>query len=573
MIAAIYSRKSKFTGKGESIENQIHLCKEYAEKNLKDKNIVKFLEYEDEGCSGKNTNRPAFQRLMKDAKENKFDILICYKLDRISRSVPDFSNILETLQRHNIDFISKTEEFDTTTPMGRAMIYVASIFAQLERELTAERVKDNMMELAKTGRWLGGTPPIGYTSTPIIYLDSEMKERTLFNLRQVPEELKIVKLLYKKYLEFRSLSKVETFALQNNIKTKRGANFNKNNIRIILTNTVYVKATTDVFEYLEGQEIAACGTPDGNHGILTYNKQKTILNDEGNTIRVYRPKSEWVAAVAAQKGIIEADEWIEVQKILLKNKETFPNEGKTHNALLTRKIRCAKCGSTMQIAHGHISKKSGNRLYYYACSMKKYSKGVRCDNNNAKVDEVDPVVVKQLKELSINKKELLNKLRHQNKIAQELNTPINKSESINNSIASKEKQIQNLMNKLAIDDDISDLIIEKIKSLKNEITDLKSELDDINKKNAEFNETELNLSFIEFLLNRCSIIDSLTHEEIQQLIDVLIESITWNGDSHELSINFIGSNPEKEEESKKKINFFLPLLPKSSQFSSISTCI
>lgn len=102
------------------------------------------------------------------------------------------------------------------------------------------------------------------------------------------------------------------------------------------------------------------------------------------------------------------------------------------------------------------------------------------------------------------------------------------------------------MNKLAIDNGISDLIADKIKSLKNEIKELKIELDDLNKMNAAFDETNLDLSFIETMLNKCSIIDSLDHEEIQELIDVLIDKITWNGDSHEVTINFTGSNSEKD---------------------------
>lgn len=551
MIAAIYSRKSKFTGKGESIENQIQLCKEYAASQLKN-NDIEFLIYEDEGFSGGNTNRPEFQKLMDDAKLKKFDVLICYRLDRISRNVSDFSSTLEALQKYDIDFISIREQFDTSTPMGRAMIYIASVFAQLERETIAERIRDNMLELSKTGRWLGGTAPIGYNADPITYFDADMNERKMVKLKQVPKELNIVKLLYKKYLELKSLSKVETYALQNSIKTKRGSDFTKNNIRIILTNPVYVKATQSVFDYFENEGITTCGDPDGEHGLLTYNKQKSVSNDNGKTIRVFRDKSEWIAAISSQKGVIEAADWLEVQKILAENKDSFPNEGKTHNALLTGKIRCAKCGSNMQIAHGHISKKTGKPIYYYACAMKKHSKGVRCNNKNAKVAELDPVVIKQLKEIADNSKDVINRLEMKNKKARELNKSSNKEEILNSSIADKNKQIENLMNKLAVADDISDLLIDKIRSLKNEIKELKIQLDNLNKMNSEFTDTEINLSFIKLMLNRCSMIESLSHEEIKQLIDVLIDKITWDGESYEVTIDFIGSNPEDDEESKKK---------------------
>ena len=179
MKIAIYSRKSRFTGKGESIGNQIQMCKDYICSNYNDYENIEFAIYEDEGFSGSNTNRPQFKKLMKDIENKDFNILICYRLDRISRNVADFSSTLETLQRYNVDFISLRDQFDTSSPMGRAMIYIASVFAQLERDTIAERVRDNMLELSKTGRWLGGTAPYGYSSTPITYYDENMTERSM----------------------------------------------------------------------------------------------------------------------------------------------------------------------------------------------------------------------------------------------------------------------------------------------------------------------------------------------------------------------------------------------------------
>ena len=96
---AIYSRKSIFTGRGESIENQIELCKNYCNSYISDTHTLKYTIYEDEGFSGKNTNRPEFQRMINDIKNNKINILICYRLDRISRNVSDFSTTLELLQK------------------------------------------------------------------------------------------------------------------------------------------------------------------------------------------------------------------------------------------------------------------------------------------------------------------------------------------------------------------------------------------------------------------------------------------------------------------------------------------
>jgi len=153
---AIYSRKSKFTGKGESIGNQIELCRQYIEAHNGIDEANTALIYEDEGISGATLNRPNFIEMMKEARTGRISCIICYRLDRISRNIGDFAQLIEELNHMGINFISIKEQFDTSSPMGRAMMYIASVFSQLERETIAERIRDNMHELAKTGRWLGG---------------------------------------------------------------------------------------------------------------------------------------------------------------------------------------------------------------------------------------------------------------------------------------------------------------------------------------------------------------------------------------------------------------------------------
>ena len=147
-IVAIYSRKSKQTDKGESIETQINLCKDYIKRIFPNEEIKILLYNEGEGFSGGDSERKKFNELIRDAKNKKYNVLICYRLDRLARSVADFSDLIGELNNNNISFISVMEQFDTSTPMGRAMMYIASVFAQLEREIGAERIKDNMRELA-----------------------------------------------------------------------------------------------------------------------------------------------------------------------------------------------------------------------------------------------------------------------------------------------------------------------------------------------------------------------------------------------------------------------------------------
>ncbi|MCJ7690671.1 MAG: recombinase family protein, partial [Clostridiaceae bacterium] len=244
-IAAIYSRKSKITVSGESIINQIELCR-LEGVHL---DINEFIIYEDEGFSGKNIKRPQFQKMLSDAKENKFQVLICYRLDRISRNISDFSTLIKKLDSLHISFISVNEKFDTSTPMGRAMMYIASVFAQLERETIGERVRDNMLELSKTGRWLGGQTPLGYESKKISYLDLDHKEKNMYGLSPIKKELAVVKTIYNKYLEYKSINQVFIYLFKNNIKTKYGADFTKKRIQLILRTPLYVRANEDVMKY------------------------------------------------------------------------------------------------------------------------------------------------------------------------------------------------------------------------------------------------------------------------------------------------------------------------------------
>ncbi len=117
--------------------------------------------YEDEGFSGGNLERPQFRMMMRDAQKKNFAAIVVYRLDRISRNIGDFAKLIEELNTLKIAFVSIKEQFDTSSPMGRAMMYISSVFSQLERETIAERIRDNMHELSKTGRWLGGTTPTG----------------------------------------------------------------------------------------------------------------------------------------------------------------------------------------------------------------------------------------------------------------------------------------------------------------------------------------------------------------------------------------------------------------------------
>ena len=154
---AIYARQSIERQDSVSIDAQIEQCKSRI-------NSANVKEYSDVGYSGKNIKRPQFEQLLKDVQNGIITTVISYRLDRISRSITDFANLLNLFEKHNVQYISATEQFDTSTPMGRAMIYIVMVFAQLERETIAGRIEDNYRYRAKLGHFMGGNTPFGYSS-------------------------------------------------------------------------------------------------------------------------------------------------------------------------------------------------------------------------------------------------------------------------------------------------------------------------------------------------------------------------------------------------------------------------
>jgi len=539
---AIYSRKSKFTGKGDSIENQVQMCKDYINRKVDEE--VEFIIYEDEGYSGSNLSRPKFKKLMSDLNKDKLDILVCYRLDRISRTVADFSSTLTVLEEHNCAFMSIKEEFDTSSPMGRAMIYIASVFAQLERETIAERIKDNMLELAKSGRWTGGKVPMGFDSKRIHYVDGTGKKREYSILEINDSDMTLVQLLYEKYLELGSLHQLEKYTFSNQIKSKTGIVFEKSTLKIILQNPIYVKSSPEVIEYLQDNSWKVYGETDNIHSLLTYNKTKQVTKN-GKQTKINQDISERFAAVSNIKGAIDPSIWLKVQRQFSDNKSKAPRLGKSHNAILVGKLKCGDCENNMVIVHGNTSKKTGLKKYYYTCSLKKRSSKDLCDNSNASAEYVENLVIASLKTLPDSKMDIINNLKisYSNDFLSKKNSIEKKS--IEKSLLEKHAQIDNLVTKLSKDIGIEDILLDKIKNLKDECTLLESSLEKLDKISKEKKLSSQELALIESMIDECSRIDTFSKERQKNIINVLIDSIYWYGSKNgkgKIVINFFGSD-------------------------------
>lgn len=420
-IIAIYSRKSRFTGKGESISNQVDLCRSYIRTTFGASYADRAIVFEDEGFSGGNLNRPDFKRMLTAAKAHQFKAVVVYRLDRISRNIGDFSHLIETLGHLNIDFISIREQFDTTSPMGRAMMYIASVFSQLERETIAERIRDNMHELAKTGRWLGGVTPTGYTSEQSESITVDGKHKKSCHLKLIPAQAETVRKIFDLYTETDSLTKTESELLRQQIKTKTGHNFTRFSIKSILQNPVYLIADADAYAYFQAQKtevFSPIDAFDGVHGILAYNR----TDQEKGRATINLPPSQWIISVGQHPGIIPSKQWLQVQHSLTRNQSKAYHKPRSNTALLTGLLWCS-CGSRMYPKLSQRTAPDGTRSYSYVCKYKAHSKRSLCNIHNINGNLFDALVLEQLQNLPFDSKTFCAQLTQTKRLYQKQNDP------------------------------------------------------------------------------------------------------------------------------------------------------
>ena len=221
---AIYTRKSTEEGLEQefnSLQAQREACESYIKSQKHEKWQLLPTEYDDGGYSGGNMERPALKRLLSDIRSGLVDIVVVYKIDRLTRSLMDFSKIVEVLDKHNASFVSITQHFNTTTSMGRLTLNMLLSFAQFEREITGERIRDKIAASKKKGMWMGGKPPLGYyRKDKKIYPDEE--------------KAKLVTDIFQKYVELKSTT------LLKNWLQKQGHNISVGNLNCILRNKAYI---------------------------------------------------------------------------------------------------------------------------------------------------------------------------------------------------------------------------------------------------------------------------------------------------------------------------------------------
>ena len=337
--------------------------------------------YCDKGYSGKNLKRPAFTEMMEDVKRGLVNKLIVYRLDRFSRSIADFGMIWKILEKNGVEFVSVNEKFDTTSPIGVAMLNIIMTFAQLERQTIAERVTDNYYARARMGSWTGGPAPYGFKTGRV-----SVNGKPASTL--IPDEnADTVKEIFCEYAkEGASLGCVARLLNEKGVKNKK---WDSAAVSRILHNPVYVCCDMQIYLYMEKAGVIIenpAGEFDGERaGMLTGKRSRSK--------EMYLPPNERHFALALHKGLIDPKLWLKCMDKLDKNRQIGNRGGK--NSWLTGLIKCGGCGYAVKIVNNRTRR-------YLVCSGRTNYKICKKSFADIDIDKLETAVFGGIKALCEN---------------------------------------------------------------------------------------------------------------------------------------------------------------------------
>lgn len=513
LTIGIYARKSVYRDNSDSVAVQVKSCKEYASLVFRDKKI-KFQIYDhDEGFSGKNVNRPSYQELMTDVRNGKLNIVMVYKLDRISRSVKDFSETYETMCAHQVSFLSVKESFDTSTPIGRTVMYILAAFAQLERENTSERVADSMLALGLNGKWTGGKLPAGMSS-----IRKTVGEKEHSYLVVDPERIPMVKLLGEMFLSGYSITALERYCRTNNIKSESGKFLSCSQIHTILSNPVYCGADQDAYYYFSEK---GCTLPEqslftGKYGLIAYGRTKQTSGTQKN--------ATYPLAIGIHEPVFSGKEWVAIQNRFHQN--LMCRTSKYEIGILKGTMKCS-CGAKMEIK---TYLKKGSTFSYYYCSKMQRQGNAYCDSGYVRVEKVDDIFLSELKKAKLNPESILLK--------KSASLPLDKKK-LQKDLTAVNASIENLTSALMENtaSTAASYIISKIEKLDVEKRNLETAIRKADlSAQTEKEEAENRLHVYQSICKLLDNFESMPYREKNELIKNTIKSCTFDGEH--LSVTF-----------------------------------
>ena len=336
---AIYTRKSVDDGLDQEF-NSLDAQREAGEAYIASQKANGWVclpeRYDDGGFSGGNTSRPALKQLMAECRAGNIDVILVYKIDRLSRSICDFAELTKFFDQYSVSFCSVTQDINTSTSSGRMMLNILMTFAQYEREIIGERIRDKFAASKRKGMWMGGAVPLGY----------RVQDRKLV---VVDEEAETVRHIYRRYLDLQSPKRIAIELNAKGLKTKTGRPWNKGNLHHILRNCVYIGKVSHKGETFDGE----------------------------------------------QQAIVDLDTWETVQRFM---DATPTNADLTRKSdyvsALKGLLYCGHCGGMMTMAA--TTRKNGRRYSYYKCSRDSRRAISSCPVKQVAATTLEDVVFEQI---------------------------------------------------------------------------------------------------------------------------------------------------------------------------------
>jgi len=491
---AIYTRKSTAEGLDQefnSLDAQRESGEAYIASMKHEGWVCLPTRYDDGGFTGGNMDRPAVQRLMEDIKAGKVDCVVVYKVDRLSRSLLDFARMMETFDRHQISFVSVTQQFNTTSSMGRLTLNILLSFAQFEREIISERTRDKMAAARRKGKYVGGAPILGY--------DIDRDRSCLVTNDQ---EAARVRQIFELYLKQQSLIPTIAELDRRGWVTKRwttkkgkqrgGRPFNKNNLYGLLTNATYIGKICYKDEVYEGQH----------------------------------------------QAIVDAEIFERVQRLLRLNHRTGGARVRNKfGALLKGLLHCVPCDCGM--THSHTTKNGSKRYRYYVCVNAQKRGWHNCPTRSIPAAEIERFVVDQIKAVAGNPSLVTDTLAQVRQQAEEsLRTLEAERQSIDRDLIATNKEISKVAIEAAGAGDDSPAtrrladLQERVQSGERRLTEIREESmrlraglvgeDDVAKALGEFD----------------TLWQSLSPREQARVLHLLIERVDYDGEDGTVAVTF-----------------------------------
>jgi len=491
---AIYTRKSTDEGLEQefnSLDAQRESGEAYIASMKHEGWVCLPARYDDGGFTGGNMDRPAVQRLMEDIEAGKVDCVIVYKVDRLSRSLLDFTRMMETFERHQVSFVSVTQQFNTTSSMGRLTLNILLSFAQFEREIISERTRDKMAAARRKGKYVGGAPILGYD------ID---RDRSCLVVNE--QEAARVRQIFEFYLEQQSLIPTIAELDRRGWVTKRwttkkgkqrgGRPFNKNNLYGLLTNATYIGKICYKDEIYEGQH----------------------------------------------QAIVDPEIFDRVQRLLRLNHRTGGTRVRNQfGALLKGLLHCAPCECGM--THSHTTKDGSKRYRYYVCVNAQKRGWQNCPSRSIPAAEIERFVVDQIKAVACDPgliAETLAQTRHH--VEESLRTLEAERQSIDRDLVATNKEISKVAIEAAVTADDSPTtrrladLQERVQSGERRLTEIREEA--LRLRAELVGEQDVARALHEF----DPLWESLSPREQARVLHLLIERVDYDGEGGTVSVTF-----------------------------------